>query len=179
MSREVGEAFKTALRRLAATPCIIAARADDGTQVGMTATAVAALSTGPASLLVSIDRARSLHRLIHPGRRFSVNLLDQRNAGLCAPFAGGASQTERFALGDWRDDNGALFLAGAASFSCATQAALDYATHTIVVGLVEQVRLGGDGGPVAYAEGALHSLTPWAPDELSILPNGRGSTAGP
>ena len=107
-----------------------------------------------------------------------MNLLDERNAGLCAPFAGGASQIERFALGDWRDDGAAPFLADAASFSCAVQAALDYATHTIVVGVVEQVRIGGPGGPIAYAEGALHALTPWRPDELSILPNARGSTAG-
>lgn len=164
MIDDLEPAFKAALRRLAATPCIIAARADDGARCGMTATAVTALSTGPASLLVSINRSRSLHRLLHPGLSFSVNLLDEANAGLCGSFAGSLPQADRFAQGSWREgEGGAPYLDGAASFDCTAQAALDYATHMIVVGLVKTVRNSGEGGPVAYAHGGLHRLAPWEP----------------
>ncbi|MBA4013736.1 MAG: flavin reductase [Phenylobacterium sp.] len=157
----LGAAFRQALRRLAATPCVLAAFSDAGERIGMTATAVSALSLEPASLLASVNRGRSLHRLLTPGRRFSVNLLDDGNAALCLPFAGSAPQGARFDHGEWRDCDGAPCLADAVSFSCAVDAAWDYATHTIIVGRVREVRGAGAGAPVAYAEGGLHRLSPW------------------
>jgi flavin reductase (DIM6/NTAB) family NADH-FMN oxidoreductase RutF len=148
-----------ALRRLAATPCVLAARGADGARVGMTATAVTALSLEPASLLISIDRARSLHGPLTTGQSFSVNLLDEANAELCQAFAGRTPQRARFAAGDWRDgSDGAPFLAGAVSLSCRADTAFDYGTHTIVAAAVSEVRLGARAAPVAYAQGAVHRL---------------------
>jgi flavin reductase (DIM6/NTAB) family NADH-FMN oxidoreductase RutF len=151
--------FIQALRRLAATPCVLAARDGDGRPVGMTATAVTALSLEPVSLLVSVNRSRSLHGLLTPRSCFSVNLLDEASADLCQAFAGSVAQDERFAEGRWQGDaQGAPCLAGAVSLSCRVDAAFDYGAHTVIAAAVQEVRLEARGGPVAYAEGALHRL---------------------
>lgn len=144
--------FRTAMRRLAATVSIVTAPP----RVGMAATSVTSLTLDPPALLVCVNRSASLYpHVSRAGAPFCVNMLAGTHGDLSMAFGGGASQEERFALGDWREDGwGAPFLADAQSnLFCVVDALLDYGTHTIVVGRVEAVRLHGEVDPLIYGDG--------------------------
>lgn len=155
--------FVQALRRLAATPCVLSGRLFAGPEGrrGMVATAVTALSAEAPSVVLSIDRQRSLHPVLKAGSRFCVSVLDERHAPLCRVFAGGAAQADRFASGLWAEDEfGVPFLEDATNLFCRTDLAFDYATHTVLAAAVDRVRRAEGGRPIAYADGAVHGLVP-------------------
>lgn len=145
--------FRSAMRRLASTVCVVTA-ADDEQRVGMTMTAVTSVSMQPPSLLICARRDSRLHAALRPGVRFCVNVLRVGHDELAEAFAGGRSHEQRFAAGAWSGDGGPPRLTDALSnVVCATAASLDHGSHTIFVGLVEQVRLNPDGPPLIYGQG--------------------------
>lgn len=146
--------FKTAMRRLTSTVSIVATR-DACARYGMAATAVSALSTEPPAILVCINRAATLHAPLMRVRRFSLNLLHERQLELIAPFSGKLDHDARFAHGEWRDAHGVPMLAGAqATLWCAVDGDFSYGSHTIVIGRVDSVSTAGPVAPLLWQDGA-------------------------
>ena len=115
------QAFKEAMRRLAATVTIVTAAKGDESY-GMTMTAVTSLSMDPPSLVICVNRNASLHPVL-AGRQeapFCVNLLHHDHQDAATAFAGAAERTDRFATGSWEyDESGTPYLADAqASLFC-------------------------------------------------------------
>lgn len=159
--------FKAAMRRLTSTVSIVATR-DASARYGMAATAVSALSTEPPAILVCINRAATLHAPLMRARRFSLNLLHERQLDLIGPFSGKLDHDARFAHGDWRDAHGVPTLAGAqATLWCAVDGDFSYGSHTIVIGRIESVSVAGPVAPLLWQDGApcaARALTPCAHD---------------
>lgn len=151
--------FRNAMRRLATTVTIVTAL-DDGRPVGMAATAVTSLSTEPPALLVCVNRNASMHPSLAIGKPISINLLTPDHTELTFAFGGKVAPAERFGHGDWvLDDSGVPCLADAqASLSCTIDAIFDYATHSIVVGKVNQIRFFGDVRPLLFGDGKFIGL---------------------
>jgi flavin reductase (DIM6/NTAB) family NADH-FMN oxidoreductase RutF len=149
----VETAFRTAMRRFAATVTIITA-SDHERHHGMTATAVTSVSMDPPSLLICINQKSALHDIMYRARRFCVNVLHRDQAELSAAFSGGLPSEKRFQLGRWlRCDDGLPYLADAqANLFCRKAAALPYGTHTVFVGQVEDVGLRDVIAPLVYQD---------------------------
>lgn len=153
----MSEAFKQAMRRLAASVHIVATRSE-GRRYGMTATAVTSLSMDPPSLLVCVNQRAATHAaLARLGQVFSVNLLTPDHRPVATLFGAPAEDADaRFDQGGWDEaEEGVPVLAGAASsLLCEVDGLYPHATHTIVVGRVLRVGLGEDAAALVYANGA-------------------------
>jgi len=153
---DLRQAFRDAMRRLAATATIVSTGGEDGPPVGMTATSVTSLSADPPALLVCVNRSSSLAGRLGEGRRFCVSILGAGHDELPFIFGGGAPRERRFEHGNWKTSrHGVPFLDDAQSnIFCSVDRLFAYATHRIVVGRVDAVRLpSGDVRPLIFADG--------------------------
>ena len=147
--------FRAAMRRLAASVAIVAAKGPDG-PVGMAATSITSLTVDPPAVLVCVNRATVLHGLLVPTADLSVNLLARDQQDVSAAFGGGMPQDQRFGVGAWRDGpSGLPELTGAqANLSCVIDSMLAYGTHSIVIARVLHCTVSETVAPLIYQDGA-------------------------
>lgn len=152
--------FARAMRRLAATVCVVATQ-EHQQPYGMVATAVTSLSAAPPSLLVCINRDASSHAVIERIGRFSVTLLCRGQRDISDRFGSRYSHPERFAFGRWNTSSRwqLPYLEGAqATFFCSLARRFEHGTHTVFVGNVMQTALNEPVDPLLYADGAYRWL---------------------
>lgn len=147
--------FRAAMRRLAASVAVVAARGENG-PVGMAATSVTSLTVDPPAVLVCVNRATALHGLLVPTAPLSVNLLARDQQDVSAAFGGGVPQDARFRIGEWREGpDGVPALVGAqANLACVIDAMLAYGTHSIVIARVLRATVSDTVTPLIYQDGA-------------------------
>lgn len=142
---------------------VVTARDAAGADHGITVNAFSSLSLIPPLVLICIDEATVMHRVISSATHFVVNILASDQEPLSRRFA---EQDEgRFdGLSCGRGVTGCALLAGvAASLECAVRERHVAGDHLIVIGEV----LGGDVGddddvtaPLVYHRGAYTKLIP-------------------
>ncbi|WP_244046229.1 flavin reductase family protein [Methylobacterium sp. J-030] len=144
-------AFKTAMRALASTVCVITSR-HSGEANGMTATAVSSVAADPPTVLVAVNRDNRSHALIRDGACFALNILCSDQHELALQFATRALQpfaTVAFSEGV----TGCPLIDGCGTvLECALTSSFDVATHTIFIGRVVASR-GSGGSPLLYWDG--------------------------
>lgn len=152
---ELPAQFRAAMRRLAASVAVVAARGENG-PVGMAATSVTSLTVDPPAVLVCVNRATALHGLLVPTAPLSVNLLARDQQDVSAAFGGGVPQDERFRIGEWSEGpDGVPELVGAqANLACVIDAMLAYGTHSIVIARVLRATVSDAVTPLIYQDGA-------------------------
>jgi flavin reductase (DIM6/NTAB) family NADH-FMN oxidoreductase RutF len=152
----VADGFRSAMRRLAASVCVVTTRNGDVHQ-GMAASSVTSLSMQPPSLLVCINKSVAMHAAVHSAGLFCVNLLGDQHGAVCDAFGGKLSGAERFTVGTWAETaDGLRYLVDApAAMICRLDAAHDYGTHTICIGAVQEVLLSEHASPLLYHEGSM------------------------
>ncbi|MWB78158.1 hypothetical protein GLS40_08995 [Pseudooceanicola sp. 216_PA32_1] len=152
-SPAVGDAFRKAMRRLAATPCLVTTLRD-GRRHGMAATSVTSLCFEPPSILVCVNTGASIHDPLDAEGRFCANLMGGAHSDLLGAFSGELKGEARFSLGDWREEGGLPYLADAqANIFCSVAERWRYGTHSIFVGQVEAVRADAELDPMVYLDG--------------------------
>jgi flavin reductase len=156
---DLRDCFLCAMRNLAATITLVTTR-DRDARHGMAATAVASLSADPPALLVCIKRTTSLHGPVHRAKRFCVNLLDQRHQSLFREFIARKGE-DRFLVGDWTEGPHELpyLTDAAATLFCSVEQQMDYGTHTIFIGRVENVKIVPGRHPLLYQDGSVGEFT--------------------
>jgi len=155
--------FKSAMRNLAGGVSVISAGRGEA-RSGMTATSVSSLSLEPPSLLVCIRRGSATLAAITAHRAFGVNVLSADHRHLADRFAGqtGIAAAARFRDTDWLTlATGAPLLADAlTAVDCTLERIIDYSSHTIVIGRVRAVHMGGGSGPLVYWRARYHEVEP-------------------
>jgi flavin reductase len=157
------EDFKMAMRRLAGGVSIISGVGPDG-PLGVTATAVVSLTAEPASVLCCLNRSLTLETVVKETGRFGVNMLRADHQDLAERFAGmhGVRGSAKFDQGNWEilpSDVPALS-DSLVSFDCRVDSILEVGTHSVFVGLIDDVFFGESGDPLVYCNGAFSSLVP-------------------
>jgi flavin reductase (DIM6/NTAB) family NADH-FMN oxidoreductase RutF len=140
-----------------------------GEQVhGMTANAFMSVSLRPPLVLVAVDRRARLHRLLHVGRSYGVNVLSEHQDELSDHFAGrsrpGAPEP-RFEL--IRETP--LVLDAIAHLVARVVKTYWGGDHALFLGQVEYARWGG-GQPLLFHEGRYESLPAAVPLFSSLSP---------
>jgi flavin reductase len=150
-------AFREAMSRLGAAVHVVTTAGAAG-KTGFTATAVCSVSDQPAMLLVCLNRRSNSAPLLAENGVFCVNTLGAGEEKLADLFAGrnGVHLHERFSLGEWITlKTGAPVLASAVvAFDCRTIEIKAVASHNVVFGAVEAVRLGRSGPALVYHDRA-------------------------
>jgi flavin reductase len=139
------QSFRDAMSRLGAAVHIVTTAGPAG-KTGFTATAVCSVTDQPAMLLVCLNRRSNSAPLVTHNRVFCVNTLAAAEEKLADIFAGrsGIHLEERFAIGEWMTlKTGAPVLASAVvACDCRVIEIKAVASHNVIFGVVEAVRLG-------------------------------------
>jgi flavin reductase (DIM6/NTAB) family NADH-FMN oxidoreductase RutF len=145
-----------ALRHFAATVTVISTRTRSGSWVGMTATAVSSLSFEPPSLLFCTHRLSHLLATTWESGIFCVNVLGSGHQQLAANFGSTAPQAHHFAPDEWRAGRADLPLVIAARANLFSEIAEvhEFGGHSVIIGVVKDVRVSGTGTPLIYLEGS-------------------------
>lgn len=145
--------YREGMSRLVAGVHAVATRVPEGA-VGFTATAVVSVSDSPPTLLVCLNRRIHSAPAFHHAGVFSVNMLGPEHQAVAEAFGGRMSLLgeQRFSVGRWHEGElGVPCLEGAvAVFECRLAETHTIATHDVLIGRVEAVRLGPNTGRLAY-----------------------------
>jgi flavin reductase len=149
----LAEAFKQAMRRVAATVNVISICVD-GKPMGITATAVSVVSMDPPSLLVCVNQAASVHPKIENVVHFNVNVLHRDQAEVATIFADRKLEGQRFIRG-WDNDcvTPPKLRNAQAVIRCRRIDHHRFGTHSIFVGVVEEVEARPEVDPLIYLDG--------------------------
>lgn len=153
--------MRLGLRRLGKAVVVITAL-EDGERRAMTATAVSELSMDPPSLLVCVNRTASLYKPLSAGANFAVNILHADQAEISQACFGATKGEARFRLGRWDSANcGTPLLREAqANFMCEYQDRIEYGTHAVIIGRVQEVCIHGGPDPLIYLDGGYARVCP-------------------
>lgn len=154
--------FRAAMRQLAGAVSVITiGRGEDCT--GFTATSVASLSADVPSVLVSLNRSSSSWPVLQRHGAFCINVLAAGQQHVAEAFAGrdGRQGAARYEGALWQPlATGTAGLAGAlAVIDCSLKEAIGHASHMILIGHVEAIRLGtAQEDPLLYWQGGFRRL---------------------
>lgn len=153
------EAFRQAMRRVASTVNVISLCVD-GEAMGITATAVSSISMDPPSMLVCINRAASVHTSMEDVTHFRVNVLHRDQESVAQTFADRRFHAERFLEG-WENDcvRPPRLIAAQASILCRRIDHHVFGTHSIFIGVVEEISTRDGVDPLVYLDGRYGSVT--------------------
>ena len=145
--------FRQAMRRVASTVNVITI-CIKGEPMGITATAMSSLSADPPSLLVCINRTATLHASMEDVSHFGVNVLHRDQEHLAQMFADRSQRAMRFSTG-WHMDceRPPRLIEAQASFLCRRIDHHRFGTHSIFIGVVEDVVVREDVEPLIYLNG--------------------------
>jgi len=152
--------FRDAMSRLGAAVHVVTT-AGAGGRTGFTATAVCSVSDQPPMLLVCLNRRSQGAPILRENGVFCVNTLDAEAAAIADVFAGrGAAGSDRFAIGSWATlPTGCPALTTAVvAFDCRVVEIKAVASHNVIFGAVETVRLGPAGPALVYHGRAYKSV---------------------
>ena len=156
---QLNDDFRQAMRRVASTVNVITICVD-GRPMGITATAMSSLSIDPPSLLVCIKQTASLHGSIADVSHFAVNVLHRDQEHLAQMFADRSKAALRFTSGWHLEARRPPRLADAqASFLCRRTDHHRFGTHSIFIGVVEEVVVRDDIHPLLYLDGEYGSAS--------------------
>jgi flavin reductase (DIM6/NTAB) family NADH-FMN oxidoreductase RutF len=168
---QIEEAFRAAMRQLAASVTIITSRDTDGTPHGMAASSVISVSMDPASMLIAVNRSAGLHPVLLRSRKFCINLLSESQGELLKPFSNSSLRDQRFQSPNWRDalPSESVRLPwltdAAASMECEVDLVTDYGTHSLFVGRVLLVH----GGPQVQSASSAAAPLVWLAGRQATL----------
>ncbi len=148
--------MKEGMRRLASGVCVITAKDTADNPYAMTATSVTSVSDQPASLLVCINNNTRMYKAIEDGGDFCVNLLNHDQEEISNRCASGDQGSDRFQSGQWSALRELPYLdGGLAAFFCRQVQSVDFGTHRIVIGEIQEVLVAQDEAinPLIYLNG--------------------------
>lgn len=154
--------FIDVMRRVA-TPVSIVCTRDDSGPHGATVSAVCSVSADPPSVLVCLNNASQISRMVSQTGRFSVNVISEEQTRLANAFAGReeAKDFRRFDNDHWIDSPLCLPVLTDASavLLCETASSVVQGSHTIFIGHVREA-FTSDSIPVTYFDGSYRRMTP-------------------
>lgn len=157
------EVFRHVVGHFPSGVTVITATEEDGTRLGVTASAVSSLSLEPPMLLVCLHTKLHTQEVMARTGRFGVNVLGEDDGELAARFA--APVADRFAgLGLRTGRAGSPLLDRAiAAFDCIVEQHVSAGTHRVFLARVVEA-VARDGTPLAYWRGEFGAFSP-ADDE--------------
>lgn len=150
--------YRRAMRRVAATANVISLNVH-GKPLGITATAVSSLSMEPPSLLACINRGATVHASMADMAQFRVNILHRDQEDIARMFADKGMEEVRFATGwELAPDLPPRLIDAQASVLCRRIDHHQFGTHSIFIGVIEDVCVREDVSPLLYWNGRYGGL---------------------
>ncbi|MDO6963091.1 flavin reductase [Rhizobium alvei] len=134
----------------------------DGVRRGVAVTAACSVSDSPPTVLVCLNHNNEKNKIFFDSGIFALNSLAAQHQPLSHAFSGLENLTmdERFAKGNWDQlVTGAPALVDAiATHDCRIVKLVPHASHTIMIGEVAALRLGGPDPALVYMDRSYRTL---------------------
>lgn len=156
----IAASLRIGLRGLAKAVAVISCH-DGSRRYAMSATAISELSMDPPSMLICVNRTASLYTPLSAGANFCINILQASQSDISLLCSGKVRGEARFSLGAWQSSPlGPPYLADAQSnIICRNVSRIEYGTHGIFLGEVEEVRTREVHDPLVYMDGRYGAFT--------------------
>jgi flavin reductase (DIM6/NTAB) family NADH-FMN oxidoreductase RutF len=144
--------FRRAMRRWASGVTIVTVE-HAGIRHGMTVNSFTSISLTPPRVLVSLERVTRTHGLVKEAGAYGVEILSAGQQAISERFAGQFTENgNRFAdLETYTLVTGAPFIPGGIGYlDCQVIDSYEIATHTLFIGEVLAVKIGGPDQPLLY-----------------------------
>jgi flavin reductase (DIM6/NTAB) family NADH-FMN oxidoreductase RutF len=144
--------FRTVLGHFATGVTIITAM-DDGEPIGVSANSFTSVSIDPPLVLFCASKVSTTWPKIEAAGKFTVNILNEHQEDICRVFA--TKGADRFSRIGWRPSaSGSPILHDALAYiDCTIKDQYDAGDHLIVVGLVQELGVLDDSGPLIFYRG--------------------------
>lgn len=150
MTVESGPTLRDAMRRVAATVCVISF-ADEAGADGITVSSFTSVCLDPPTVLFCVNHAASLYDRLKQAPRYAVNVLHVEQADLSQFFAVGTPPDHGI---QWQIVDGVPTLAAAqCRMVCDAQPVVPAGTHDVFFGQVTAVQVRDDVAPLIYLNG--------------------------
>lgn len=153
--------FRDAMRALVGN-CSVITVGDGDEASGLVVTSAISLSAEPPLLLACVNRNSSSHPLLVRYGRFGWSSLGAAHQAVAERFSGfgGVRGPARYDGAEWETAvTGARMLVGApAAFDCTVEEMIDRATHSILIGRVQAIRITPGAGALTYWNGAYRAI---------------------
>ena len=153
------ELFRQAFRRHAATVVVLTYLDREGQPCGMTATSMCSLSADPPSLLACVNRETRAHAEITQGGRFGVNLLSIHQkpiADYCSKLGASKRLRDGWLSAEAPAADTPRLRDALAHLECTVDAAYTAYSHSVFVGLIQDVWLNPQDAPPLVYYGGLY-----------------------
>lgn len=153
------DAFWRAASWVPSGVAVVAGFNPQGNPFGFTVSSLSAVSAAPPLVSICIDRGSRRIEELRCVRRFSINLLGQKQASLAKHFA--TPGIERFENVSWHAGEFGVPVLNEvlAVFFCEYASELEAGDHQLILGEVKDLALlGGDPEPLVYWRRAFHSI---------------------
>jgi flavin reductase ActVB len=154
------EAFKAAMRVLAAGVVMVTARRDDQLY-GLTISACCSISASPPRVLISLAQTASCLPAVLDTRRFGLSILraGQKPLAELGAVPGGPKEVDAFS--ESRDGSVTMIAGALAHLECSVDQTFTISDHVIVIGNVEHAVTANEleePGPLLYFNRTFHRL---------------------
>jgi flavin reductase ActVB len=154
------EAFKAAMRVLAAGVVMVTARREDQLY-GLTISACCSISASPPRVLISLAQTASCLPAVLETRRFGLSILraGQRPLAELGAVPGGPKEVKAFS--ESRDGTVTMIAGALAHLECSVDQTFTISDHVLVIGNVEHAVTADDleaPGPLLYFNRTFHRL---------------------
>ena len=149
LDQESAEKFKEAMSRFASGVTVVSCASEDG-PLGITVSAFISVSLTPPLVLVSISKEATLSAQLASAGGYGVSILSAAQEDESNHFAGWGREgfTPRFAELAGRP----VLEEALCTLSCRVAQRVNAGDHTLLIGEVEGVELGGAHTPLIYAQ---------------------------
>jgi len=152
--------FRAAARQVASGVTVVTATFGERSHA-VTATAFCTLSLDPPLVLLALDRAGQLLKLVRGAHHIGVNVLgrNQQHLGEWAATRGRQIGRTLPDVDTFLGVTGAPLIAGTiAWFDCAVESESEHGDHALVVARVVEAWAGPEGEPLVYYQGTYQGL---------------------
>lgn len=161
--------FRQAMRRVAATVCVLSAQTPHGRR-GVTVSSVASLTIEPPTICFSLHKLSSFYSAVLAPRLVCVNVLARGQDEIGAAFAASNATQDRFAIGVWdtldvtqscaSGERKVLPILRGAQANIVAEICHDvaYGTHHLCIAEVREVRMAECVDPLIYCNGNYRAL---------------------
>lgn len=152
----LAECLRLAMRRVAATVCVITTVDSDTTPYAMTATSVTSVSLEPPTLLACVNQKADIHRFLAAGQPFCINILSDNQEQIAKQCSQKRISKTLLLSPPWQlNEIGLPYLSqNQASIFCKLERVIDHATHSIFIGSVQHALLNDQSNsPLIYLDG--------------------------
>jgi flavin reductase (DIM6/NTAB) family NADH-FMN oxidoreductase RutF len=154
--------FRDAMRAFVGN-CSVITTGEGDAATGLIVTSAISLSAEPPLLLACINRSSSSWPVLKESGKFGWSSLGAAHQPVAERFSGfgGVKGPARYDGAEWETAvTGARLLTGApTAFDCTVEEMIDRATHSILIGRVQAIRITEGAGALIYWNGAYRSLT--------------------